>query len=86
MKRRLFGEAHPDTALTACNYAALLCDLDRRAEARELCAYALATFEQTLDPQHPRIAGAKEIWNRCTGTWDEHSAESHVGAHRTASP
>jgi tetratricopeptide (TPR) repeat protein len=56
--RRLSGDRHPETATTLANLAGLYLDTGRANEALRAATAALSIFEETLGPDHPRMAGA----------------------------
>ena len=65
IKRKVLGDTHPDTALTACNYASLLLDMGRVEQAQEQARHGLTALEATLPQSHPRVRAAQEILSRC---------------------
>ncbi len=55
MRRKLLGDAHPDTAWTLYNYAYLLTDLHDYEKAETLCDEVLSMRGSTLPAGHPMI-------------------------------
>ncbi len=51
------GKEHPTVALALANFATLRLEQEKSAEAKKLCARALAIYEKTLGPKHPDTRG-----------------------------
>jgi tetratricopeptide (TPR) repeat protein len=58
IKRKLLGQRHPDTGLSALNLAVMKAGTE---ESRELLREALEAFEGTLDPKHPHITRCQQL-------------------------
>ena len=61
--KKVFGEEHPNVALSLNNLALFLWEQDPdSAEAARMGKQALAIAEKTLDPDHPELQEYRDDW------------------------
>ena len=61
LKEELLGPEHPDTALTAHNYAFCLGSWAGARKPRSLSGRAVAVFSALLRPEHPKRLAAEAL-------------------------
>ena len=64
-KQDIFGDGHPDVAVTLNNLGAIPLAQHRDAQARELFEHALEIFEHSLIPGRPAVAICREKRDSC---------------------
>jgi tetratricopeptide (TPR) repeat protein len=64
IKEKLLGVEHPDVAMTLNNLAVFYKSQQKFEEAASFYRRALAIFEATLSPSHPKLLTCRENYER----------------------